>query len=238
MRTFPTVRQYCAYLEKNGSPLPVELREGRRGTTSGDYLLEIKPDALVFVAELAYGSHPAETSMKDTGQDVRRLYLRINADNKFLASAILEEWDRVKGDLDQKSPLYRKIEHDLVQARDTLHEGLTPWYEQPIKSLLFNPSYAKTATERDRLVAFMGEWRFVSNAYSFVRLLKESKKTDSVQIAIARLERIFDETIGELRKNIDFDRFEVIDCDRLVRGQLGSGFIALNSLLERRNSLQ
>jgi hypothetical protein len=34
-------------------------------------------------------------------------------------------------------------------------------------------------------------------------------------------------------RHFDLDSIEVFDCDRLTRVQLGSGLVALNSLLER-----
>lgn len=72
---------------------------------------------------------------------------------------------------------------------------------------------------------------------SFVRLLKASKPTRAVREAIERLERVFDEAIDAVKQHIGFDAFEVIDCDRLAKVQLGSGLIALNSLLEKQTNL-
>jgi len=77
--------------------------QGKTGASSQEYLLEIKPSALVFVAELTHGKHPGDTSEKETGQTLRQLKLRLDADDKYLASVILEEWENVKEELDETS---------------------------------------------------------------------------------------------------------------------------------------
>jgi hypothetical protein len=62
--------------------------------------------------------------------------------------------------------------------------------------------------------------------------LKASTQTPAVMGATERLESLFDEALGEIAQQIDFDQVEVIDCDALARVQLGSGLIVLNALLE------
>jgi hypothetical protein len=227
----PTLREHYDFLEQKGLPIPDEYREGRAGAGSQEYLIEIKPDALVFIAELTYGTHPAEVSDRETGEHLRQLKLRIAADNKFLAAVVLDEWERTKGDLDTGSPFYRKIAFDLVETKDKLHEGVTAWYERPIQSLLFDPDDARPATERDRIEAYRFKGYFLGNAYNFVRLLRESTPTPAVLGAIERLESIFSDAIDAMKTHIDFDAYEPIELDRLARAQLGSGLIALNSVL-------
>jgi hypothetical protein len=61
-------------------------------------------------------------------------------------------------------------------------------------------------------------------------------QTEAVKAATDRLEKIFDEALAEMRRQIDFDGFEVIDCDTLTRVQLGSGLVVLNSVLEEFSS--
>jgi hypothetical protein len=234
MRHLPTMKNYYDYLEQTGGVVPEEYVQGKLGAGSHEYLLEIKPDALVFVAELTYGQHPSDASEKDTGQSLRQLNLRLFADNKYLASLILAEWEKVIADLDTTSPYFRKILNDLVAVKHTLHEGVTGWYEQPIQSLLFNPEDDKTATERDRVQAYMYRTYFMGNAYAFVRLLKVSKQTRAVQEALHRMERAFTGALNDMYEHLALDSFAVIDCDRLAKAQLGSGLIALNSVLEKR----
>jgi enamine deaminase RidA (YjgF/YER057c/UK114 family) len=69
-------------------------------------------------------------------------------------------------------------------------------------------------------------------SYQFVRLLKASKQTSVVQQAIDRLEKVFEEALAQIARYVDFNAFEVIDCDTLAKAQLGSGLIALNAVLE------
>jgi len=51
---------------------------------------------------------------------------------------------------------------------------------------------------------------------------------------IERLEQVFDDALLELATHVDLGALEVIDCDTLAKVQLGSGLIALNSVLESR----
>jgi hypothetical protein len=53
-----------------------------------------------------------------------------------------------------------------------------------------------------------------------------------VQAAVQRLEPLFDQGLAALEEEVDAAAFERIECDSLSRLQLGSGLIALNTLLE------
>lgn len=203
------------------------------GESSGGYLARIKPDAQTLVVELPYLYHPLARSEKDTGQSLRQLKLRLDADNKFIATVILEEWDRVKDDLDTESAFYRKASKSILQSRDQLHDGLSASPEKT-RDLLYNPAYARTMTESERFTQYILRLYFLSHIYEFVRLLKISNQTERVRQAIARLDGIFDEVLADLERNIDADRLEIVDCDTLARIQLGTGFITLNALLADR----
>jgi hypothetical protein len=231
MRSLPTIRGYYDFLEQQDVAIPEEYLQGRLGASSLEYLLEIKPSALTFVAELPYGSHPAEASLQETGENLRQLNLRIFADNKYIASLILEEWEKVKTDLDVQSPFYRKIVNELVAIKDCAHEGVTEWYEQSIRYLMFNPADCRPATQRDVVHLCTLRSVFLANAYVFVRLLKSSQQTPAVRRAIELLDGAFDAAIEDLKKRVDPAAYHATDCDRLARVQLGSGLIALNSVL-------
>jgi len=231
--TLPFVKAMYDSLESLGVEIPREFLDGKVGATSMEYLEEIKPDALTFVAELTYGRHPGDDSVKETEHDLRRLNLRLDADAKFIAATVLEEWDRTHDDLDRTSPFYRKIAAELVENRETLHLGVTEWYGRSIHDLLFNPDFSRPATERDVVVSVgMMHLLFLGNAYTFVRLLKASEQTAAVRAATDRLDRIFDRALDDLRGYLAFGEFEVNECDALARGQLGCGLIALNAVLE------
>ena len=150
----------------------------------------------------------------------------------FWACTLLEEWDRVHADLDPDSPFYRKIAYDIQHARVRMPEGLPSW-PQTTADILLNSTYGNSATEGERFNVYLVD-RFYAlcHGYEFVRLLKGSVQTSLVIQAIERLDTYFDEALHELAKLIDFEAFEVIDCQSLARVQLGSGLIALNAALE------
>jgi hypothetical protein len=208
----------------------------RFGAASWDYLQQIKPDALTFVAEMGYVRHPSDESERPTGQNLRQFKLRVDADSKYLGSVLLDVWQEVKDDLDATSPLYRSIvAGGVLPDRNTLNEGGRPMAMQPTRDVLLHPQYDRLMTEGDRFQACMvdGGFWFLCHSYQFVRLLKASVPTPAIKRAIVRTERAFDEALAEIGRYVDFNAFEVVAYDTLARVQLGSGLIALSSLLER-----
>jgi len=205
------------------------------GQSSWEYLAQIRPDALSFIAEMGYVLHPDAESEQDTGQNLRRFKLRMDAENKFLATVLLEEWAKLKDDLDPNSPFYRTVIGGWVLPdKEKLSEGGLPVSRYPTRDLLFNPEYDRSMTEGDRFNACMVDGGFFYHLFSYqlVRLLKTSPQTAAVREATQRLEQVFDEAHAELARHVDFRAFVTIECDRLARTQLGSGLIALNSVLE------
>jgi len=202
------------------------------GAASWEYLAEIKHNAVAFVAELPHLKYPSDGLKSETGQNLRQLKLRLEADNKFLITVILEEWEKVKEDLDTESPFYRKVLHEIVSIREKLCEGM-PLSASSTQDILFNPAYGRTMTAGERFDTYVGD-RFdvLCHSYEFVRLLNGSKQSPAVRQATERLERLFDEALDDIAKDINLDDFNVIDCDTLAKVQLGSGLIALNSVLE------
>lgn len=236
----PFIKKLYDYLEQTTlSALSAEKYELLRyGAASFDYLAETKPSALTFIAETGCVRHPSDESEMETGQNLRKFKLRIDADSKFLATVLLEEWERVKRDLDPTSPFYRAIVGgSVLPKKESLCEGGWPISRYPTRDTLFNPRYDRTMTEGDLFnvcVVDSGLY-FVQTSYQFVRLLKASPQTPAVQQALKRTAGAFDEVIADMARYVDFDAFEVIDCDTLAKVQLGSGLIVLNSLLERQD---
>jgi len=229
---FSTTKMYDLFEQTTSSP------EGslQRGAMSFDYIAQLKDSAMSFVSELPYVRHPSAGSKKETTQNLRQLKLRMDADNKFVATLILEEWEKVKGDLDSSSPFYRKIVAGIISAKEKLPEGLRTWPAMT-QDILFNPAYGKKATEGERFDVYLIDRFFaLCHSYEFVRLLRASTQTPAVRQAAERLERVFDEALRELAKEIDLDEFEVLDCDSLARVQFGAGLIVLNSVLESKAS--
>jgi len=203
----------------------------RSGACSWEYLEEIKSDALTFVAELPHVRHPVDGSIADTGQSYRHLKLRIDADNKYLVTVILDEWEHVKDDLDVRSPLYKKVYNGIISQRDHLPEGLPAWVSKT-RETLFNSAYSGTMTEGERFEVYQTDRFFVlCHCYEFVRLLCASPQTAFVERAIARLESLFRSALDELARVLEFYRYEAIDLGALARVQLGAGLIVINSLL-------
>jgi hypothetical protein len=226
--------RYYDFLEKT-TPSPEDRVPWGGG--SFDYLAEIKPDAQTFIAEMGYAQHPSDQSDKVTGENLRRFKLRIEADSKFIGTLLLEEWEKVKGDLDPASPFYRAILGGTVfLTKERLPEAGVPLSRYSTLDTLFNPQHNRPMTEGDRFDACFvdGGFMFLHMGYQFVRLLKASPQTPAIRQAIARLDPAFDDALDEIGNQVDFDAFEVFSCDTLARVQLGSGLIVLNSILERR----
>jgi len=231
------IEKFYDYLEQT-TPSPEEVLQF--GAASWDYLAKIKPSALTFIAEMGYVRHPSDESEKETGQNLRQFKLRIDADSKYLATVLLEEWEKVKADLDPASPLYQAIIGGVVlPEKERLLKGGVPLATYSTSDILFNPQYDRTMKEGDLFRTCMvdGGFLFLLLSYQFVRLLKKtSPLTPAVRQAIERLERAFDEALADIARYVDFDAFEVFDCDTLAKIQLGSGLIVLNSLLKTQDS--
>jgi hypothetical protein len=233
---FETVsyRKLYDYFERI-MPAPQSADLLQYGVSSWEYLAQIKPSALSFTAEMGYVMHPAADSEKDTGQSWRRFKLKMDAENKYLATLLLEEWETVKDDLDPESPFYRTVVGGWVlPQKEKLVEGGLPVARYPTREILFSPNYSGTMREADLINECMVDGGFFYHlfAYQLVRLLKASRRTPAVEQAIARLDEAFDEAHEELAKHIDFSEFQIFECDTLARVQLGSGLIALDSILD------
>jgi hypothetical protein len=158
----------------------------------------------------------------------------MDGENKFLATVILEEWEKLAKQLDSSSPYFKKIAAGVIAAKESLHEGLASW-PQKTRDILFNPAYAAVATVGERFNTYLIDRFYVlCHSYEFVRLLKSSTQTNAVIRATERLERVFNEALEEIAESVGFDEFDVIDCGTLARVQLGSGLVVLNSILDAK----
>lgn len=203
--------------------------------SSWDYLASIKPDALTFIAESGLVLHPDELCQNDTGASLRRLKLEIDANSKFLASMLLEEWENVKDEVDKSSPLYRAILGGFViPTPENLVEGGVPMSTISTRDILFGSARERSMTVAERFNVCMSEsgYRFLFLSYPLVQLLKESDQTEAITSALSRIEPAYDEVLAELKRHVDFTAFKPICHQTLAKVQLGSGLIVLNSLLE------
>jgi hypothetical protein len=233
-----SVRKFYDYLEGTGSSPAENLRD--MGAASWDYLAGIKPEAVSFVVETGYVRHPDDESERVVGGSLRRFKLRIEADTRFLATLLLEEAERIGGDLNAASPFHRASfgpGNYVLPDKDRLSEGGSPVSRYPVRDTLFNPAYDKPMTAGDRFNACMVDSGFMYYpwAYQFVRLLKDSDPTPAVRRAIDRLDAAFDEALSGLARHVDFGAFRRIELDALARVQLGCGLIALDSVLATRS---
>lgn len=205
------------------------------GATSWEYLQSVNSNAFTFVAELAYVKHPMMSVTAETSDNYRQLVLRAEADNKYLKTVILEEWEHVKSDVSCNSPFYTKVMPHIEYAKETLHEFLPEWPNKSSQHTLFFQGYKGKAREDQRFNVYMRDrYRYLCTCYEFVRLLKESHQTPSVVSAITRLDGLFDQAFAEVFEHIRIDDFEVLDVNLLAKAQLGSGLIALNALIDSR----
>lgn len=210
-------------------PAPEVVMHG--GARSCDYVTELNPRALSFISELPCVTHPASGSARPTNEHLREIKLGVDADNKFLGARLLEELSALQGRLDTGSPFYRKAVSDLLSVQDQLHEGLPCW-PRKTRDTVYNPRYAKLATEGERYEVYMLERFFVlCHYYEVVRLLRVSGGSREVTDAIGRLEADFARALARLDEAVGLGKFRPFALDDLARVQLGSGLIVLNSLL-------
>ena len=169
------------------------------------YLKNINENAISFVPEFSYVSHPSMASKKISNYNYRQLKLKVDADNKLLFTLIMEAWEAVESDLNVDSPFYKKMAPRIAFARDALHECMPEMQWLVTKDLLFSSAYCGQASEADVFNTYMTDRYYaLAYSYSFVRLLKDSKQTASIVQAIERLDSVFEEALNDIKKHIDF----------------------------------
>ena len=226
-----SVRKHYDFLERT-MPRPEEVFE--LGVGSFEYLAGIKPESLAFMAEVGYFQHPFNGSAKETGENLRKFKLEVEAGSKFIATVILKEWDQVKNDVDRGSPFYRAMVGYVLPTEKKLWEGGMPISRYPSRDALFNPAYDRPMTEGDKFdICIVNDGlKLLAIYYQFLRLLEASPKTAAVRAARERLERVLGEAFQDIQRECDLSKIQVFDCDTLTRVQLGSGLIALNAVLQ------
>ena len=228
----PTMRGHYDGLIENNVEFSDEYLKGMAGASSLEYVLEKRPETLTFVAELPPFRYPDAVSNEPTELPLRKLKIEEWAKRKYVATTILDHWDDVSADLNQSSPFYHKMLVELVDVRDKLVEGVSEWYEDPLRHILTSQDDRGVATRADRVFVLTRTISFLGSAHSFLRLLKESEPTAAVRAATDSLTTIFDEEIHRLERELDLTDTSACDYDGLARAQLGSGLLALNSILE------
>jgi len=206
----------------------------KMGAASWDYLATIREDAVVFAAELPHAKYAASMNLsEDSGENLRQFRLRLEAENKFLITVIAQEWEGVKDQLDCDNPFYKKTVQEIIPVIAKLSEGVPlSLGANSTQDILFNPAYARTMTLAERSDIYLGDrFNVLCHTYEFVRLLQLSSQTSAIRRARQRLEGVFARALAEMPRILGSDAFSTIDCDTLCKVQLGSGLIALNSVL-------
>jgi hypothetical protein len=160
--------------------------------------------------------------------------LRLEAGSKYLLTVILDEWEKLKKDLNTESPFYRKTIREIVSVKESLCEGVPLTLSaDSSRDILFNPAYDRSINMDERFDTYVGDsFNVLCHSYEFVRLLKDSKSSTGIRHAIERLERIFEEALNNIEREGGLAGAALIDFNTLTKVQLGSGLIVLNSLLE------
>lgn len=202
------------------------------GESSWGYLQEINPGGAVsFQSELAYANHPYLSSGESTSVDLRKVMLDVDANNKYVKTVVLEEWEKVKDHLNKDSPFYNKVYAAIVEAGKTLNEYVPEMPFLEYGRILSDPNYARKATLCDLFKAYMLQYWMICHNYEFVRLLESSTINALTESSITRLKNLFNEVYEDVDRHIKFSLFEIIDINVLARVQFGSGLIVLNGVL-------
>lgn len=205
------------------------------GMSGSEYVRLRFRKAITFTSELSYIKHPHMNSEIVTDINYRQLKLKVDADNKYLFTVMIELWDKLEAHLNAESPFYKKMFYRITEAKKSLQDGVPEMQGFMTRHLLFSKGYKGKATEADIYNTYMTD-RFYSLVYnySFVRMLKESEKTDDMIQAIEFLDAIFDEALADMKSHVDFTLFEDIDLNELVSAQLGSSLVAIDYLIDQR----
>jgi len=229
------MKRFYDYIEKF-TPNPEENRILRDGANEWDYLRDIDPAALCMIAETGCVRHPYDESERMTNFNLRRLKLHVDSVSKYFASVLLDEWSNVKDDVDDTSPFYRAVVGYVLPPASRIAAGGWPLSRYPTAEILGDPHNNRLATEGEIFNACVmeGGLYYLQYASPFIRLLETSKQTHKIVAAMQRTRQTFNDACEEVSRYIAVDAFEPFDYDTLVKVQLGSGLVVLNSILERR----
>jgi len=224
----PTSRWYDSLSETASDPDHLV----RIGCASWEYLVEIKPAAVTLLAELPMLAHPSDGSQVHSGENLRRIKLGIDAQNKFVAAEILQTWDDVSPFIETSNPFYKKVYQGVVSQRRSLAAGLA-FSPARTEDTLFNSSYSREAVEGERFnVLFLEGYFVLCHLYEFVRLLKAVPEKPEIAAAIQRLDKIFSDVLRSISTRMEADKFSQISPRSLTSVQLASGLVALNAIMD------
>ena len=199
----------------------------KSGATPVEYLRKYNKDAFSFICEFPHVTHRPPSRGEGSGQNRRRQVLRGAADEFYLLSVIFSEWRRVKGDINKKSPFYTQVAARMPGREEYLREARFSG------DTLKDDSLDRAALKSEEFDDCLGLYYNLCWNWQFVRLLEDSRQTPGVKAARARIEKLLREFYAGLETKREFSSFRSIPIASLVKAQLGSGLIVINSMLER-----
>ena len=199
----------------------------KSGATPVEYLRGYNKNAFSFICEFPHMKRRPAGLKKTSACNRRKRLLRNEADDLFRLSVLLGEWHKVKGDVNKASPFYTQVAARMPGREKVLKE---PRFSGRTLADAANDRPALKSEDReDNLQAFYS----VCWNWQFVRLLEDSRQTARVRSARARLKELLLEFYAELEAAGTFAGLNNIPIGRLVKAQLGSGLIVVNSMLEK-----
>ena len=201
----------------------------KSGATPVEYLREYNKDAFSLICEFPHMKRPPVGLKAASSGNRRRDLLRRAADGLFMTSVLLCEWKKVKKDVNRKSPFYTQIATGSQARAEALKE---PRFSA---KTLADASTDRPVLKREEAEENLQAYYSLCWNWQFVRLLEDSRQTASVKAARARIKALLLEFYEELEARGAFSDLKPVPVGSLVKAQLGSGLIVLNSMLEKRS---
>ena len=200
----------------------------KSGATPVEYLREYNKDAFSFICEFPHMKRPPAGPGTTSAGNRRRDLLRRSADRLFMMSVLLCEWEKVKKDVNGKSPFYTQIATGMQARAEALKEPR--FSAKTLADAATDRPLLKSEEAEENLQAYYNLcWN-----WQFVRLLGDSRQTARVKAARARIKALLLEFYEELEERGAFSDLKPVPVGSLVKAQLGSGLIVVNSMLEKR----
>ena len=202
----------------------------KSGATPVEYLREYNKNAFSLICEFPHMKRPPARGGAASTGNRRRQLLHGAADRLFLMSVIHCEWEKVKKDLNRKSPFYTQIATGMQARAEALKEPR--FSAQTLADASTDRPVLKSEEAEENLQAYYNN---LCCNWQFVRLLEDSRQTAGVKAARARIKALLLEFYDEMKERGAFSDLKPVPVGSLVKAQLGSGLIVLNSMLEKRS---
>lgn len=199
-------------------------RHIKSGATPVEYLRGYNKGAFSFICEFPHLQRAPARGARTSAGNRRRRLLRSAADDLFRMSILLGEWNKVKNEVNKNSPFYTQVAARMPGREAALKEARLGG------NALADASNDRPALESEERAAALEAYYGLCWNWQFVRLLEDSRQTARVRATRARVKALLLEFYGELEKSGAFAGLKPIPVGRLVKAQLGSGLIVINSM--------